>query len=181
VQYYEGASNLYGPRTLEFVSAVASDLAHRVTTADVVDLAAGPREFHGLVRRYLPARLPPSSGHDRWTGRPIFFEADQWEDAYWEMRWCGPPPGGLDWDQPLARVEREDGDGNWVTAVDPTGPVTDAGWHMGIFHLGPQEDGSGRHLYAARWYQPPLGAPGRHRFLLEANRGEPETAGRPFD
>lgn len=195
VQCYEGASNLYGPHTLEFVSAVSADLAARVAAGDPVDLPAGPREFRGLVHRYFPDQLPPGSewgsGASTVSGRRArsagavrFFEADRWEDAYWEMQWEGPPPGGLEWDRPLVRVEREDGAGRWITAVDPTGPVTDGGWHLGVFHLGDlrtRAGDSGHHLYAARWYQPPLGWPGRHRFVLEANHGWPETAGRAFD
>lgn len=181
LQCYEGASNLFGPQTLDFVSAVSVDLATRVQRAEVVDLPDGPREFRGLVRRYLPDRLSPAAAPGPVLSPAIFVEAHREEDGYWETNWSGPAPGAMAWDHPLVRVEREDGDGGWSTAHDPTGAVTDSGWHLGVFHLGEDRDLSGIHRYAARWYQPPLGRPGHHRFVLEANGRPFEVPGASFD
>jgi neutral ceramidase len=182
LQFYEGASNLYGPRTLAFVAATAAALGRRVVTAGVVDGAIDGRRFQGVIGHYLAGDERPGSGPRRLpAGSPTFAEADRWQDAYWEFTWSGGPPGSLRWDRPIVRVERELGAGRWEPAAGPTGPVDDQGWRLGVFHLGPAADAPGSHLYAARWYQPPLGAPGRHRFVLEANHGHGELAGDPFD
>ncbi|HWE57716.1 MAG TPA: neutral/alkaline non-lysosomal ceramidase N-terminal domain-containing protein [Acidimicrobiales bacterium] len=180
-QCYEGASNLYGPNTLGFVSAAAGRLAADVAAGDVIDQSMG-REFAGHVRGYLtPTGLPGSGPRRRPDGGGArFFDAERWNDAYWEFGWSGGAPGSLHWDQPLVRVERLT-PGGWVAATEETGPVDDAGYHLGVFHLGAVEGDDGRHAYAARWYQPPLGAPGQWRFVLVANHGHPELAGDPFD
>jgi neutral ceramidase len=182
-QCYEGASNLFGPQTLRFVGAAASELTGQVVRDVMVDGSAGPRTFRGTVHRYMADQLPAGSGPRRRAvnGGGTFFEADRWEDAYWEMRWQGGPPGSLRWDAPLARVERWAPAGGWEPMVDPTGEVDDAGWRMGLFHLGPDRSDPGSHLYSVRWYQPPLGAPGRYRFVLTENNGHPELAGEAFD
>jgi neutral ceramidase len=182
-QCYEGASNLFGPRTLAFVGAAAGDLAGEVAVADLVDDALSDRSFHGKVHRYLPSEHPAGSGPPRRAAASgaVCVEADRWEDSYWEFRWTGGEPGTLHWDERLVRVERLVAPGVWERMGDPTGPVDDAGWHVGVFHLGPERSRPGEHLYAARWYQPPLGQPGRYRFVLEANHGHPELAGEPFD
>ncbi len=183
-QCYEGASNLYGPRTLEFVSAAAADLAGRLSDHCMVDEGGSTRRFRGTVHRYLTEPEAPGAGPARRLDPAVFVEAEGWNDAYWEMRWSGGGPGALAWDAPLVRVERMGTDGSWSAAGDRTGPVDDGGWHVGVFHLGPDRTGRrepGRHRYAARWYQPPLGAPDRYRFVLEANHGHPEQVGQPFD
>lgn len=201
LQCYEGASNLYGPRTLEFVTLVARELAADVAAGpdQVVDRSLESRTFAGQVRRYLAEDLPPGSGPARRVlpvadGTPggsgsgavtpavgaAFVEADRWEDAYWEMRWTGGPPGSLRWDRPMLRVERME-HGSWVPVVDGGGPVDDAGWHTGVFHLGAAPGPAAGDIYAARWYQPPLGAPGSYRMVLLANHGHPELAGPAFD
>lgn len=183
LQCYEGASNLYGPRTLDFVSAVAVDLARRVAGGGVVDEAVPSRRYEGRVHRYMAEEHPPGAGPRRRVlavegAGAAFTEADRWEDGYWEMRWTGGAPGTLRWDRPIVRVERLDV-GRWLPAVDGAGAVDDSGWHMGVFHLGAAAGGGD--LYAARWYQPPLGEPGRWRFVLEANHGHPELPGPAFD
>jgi neutral ceramidase len=187
-QCYEGASNLYGPNTLRFVGSAAADLATRLLRGELVDESVSDRTFRGQVHRYMALTEGAGAGPGRQghgDGRAVFFEADRWEDAYWEWRWNGGAPGTMRWDRPMARVEHLTEDGSWVTMSDGTGPVDDRGWHVGVFHVGSFQSGGGRdtdvHTYAARWYQPPLGIPGRYRFALEANHGQPELVGEAFD
>lgn len=168
LQCYEGASTLYGPGTLRFVSAVAASLAAETAPGAQSEAALAARTFTGLLRRYLPEPASAGSGPARRLAGPAHFvEATATEDAYWEQRWTAGPAGCFDWHRPLARVERLTEDG-WERVAD------DQGWHLGVLRLG---DG----LYAARWYRPPLGAPASHRFVLEANRGHREVIGEGFD
>lgn len=95
------------------------------------------------------------------------------------MVWRDVAPGALTWHEPLVRVEAETADGRWVPAVRHDRPVDDQGWHVGITYLG--KDKASGHRYAARWYDPHLGGSRRHRFVLVANAGRPETSGQAFD
>lgn len=172
-QYYEGASVLFGPRQQAWVAGQVRKLAH--------DVAAGigsmprARTFDFGVHHYL-AR-PSGTGATRLPGTVRFVEATPKEDAYWEQTWTDVAPGDLRWHEPLVRVEVEDGS-QWRLAEYDGRPVDDQGWHLGVTYLGRKH---GQHTYVARWYAPPLGRPGLHRFLLLANGPQPEIAGPAFD
>jgi neutral ceramidase len=164
-QHYEGASTLFGPRQQEFVAACARDLAHHLAATGAVQ-DVGARQFDFSTHRYLA--IGEGVLVRRELGPVRFVEATPSEDAYWELTWTDVSPGDLVWHEPLVRVETEEGQT----------VATDQGWYVGVSYLGRKH---GRHTYAARWYAPPLGRPGRHRFVLETNGPQPETAGHPLD
>ncbi len=151
------------------VRQVASDLAGGTASEPL------RRSFEFGVHRYL-ARAGGFAA-ERVAGPVGFVEATTTEDAYWEMAWTDVAPGDLCWHEPLARVEGAR-DGAWAPATYDGRPVDDQGWRIGITYDGPQQ---GTHRYRVCWYGPPLGRPGRHRFVLLANNGRPEVAGPPFD
>lgn len=166
-QYYEGASVLFGPRQQEWVAGQARRLAD--DHASGVASAPRARSFDFGVHRYLAA--PSGVSATRLFGEVRFVEATPTEDAYWEQVWSDVAPGDLVWHEPLVVVEAER-QGTWVPVDD------DQGWHVGVTYLGRK---GGRHSYVTRWYAPPLGRPGRHRFVLLASGGQPELPGPPFD
>ncbi|BBH16038.1 neutral ceramidase [Nocardioides baekrokdamisoli] len=167
-QYYEGASTLFGPDQTRWVqaaaTAVAADLAQHGRVEDVL-----PRHFDFGIRTYVPR--PNGAPIDRRPGAAEFRESTATDDAHWRMGWSDVPPADLHWHEPLVRVEAEQPDGSWVQVAD------DQGVRMGVSHVQRRS----RHEYAVSWYQPPLGRPGRHRFVLLANAGQPEVFGPPFD
>jgi neutral ceramidase len=164
-QHYEGASTLFGPRQQEFVTGCASQLAEDLSAKGCIQ-DAGPRRFEFSVHRYL-AR-PDGSPAPRLLDAPTFVDPSPEEDAFWQLTWSDVAPGDLAWHKPIVRVEDESG----TTVAD------DQGWRLGVTYLGRKD---GRHEYAARWYSPPLGRPGKYRFVLEANAGQPGVAGALFD
>jgi neutral ceramidase len=163
-QYYEGASVLFGPEQQPWVAGQARELATDLAAAPVREPRA--RTFDFPVRRYLVAASRQPAPRE--LGPVRFVEATGSENAFWEQTWTDVAPGDLHWHEPLVRIESELG----ATVAD------DQGWHLGITYAGRRR---GRHIYRARWYAPPLGRPGRHRFVLVANAGQPEVAGPPFD
>lgn len=91
-------------------------------------------------------------------------------------------PGDLHWHEPLARVEVNDA-GSWRPARRDGQVVDDEGWDLQVTHLGGPGGEPGRgdgHRYALRWWNPTLGAPRRHRFVLAANAAQPEWASEAF-
>jgi neutral ceramidase len=172
-QHYEGASTLFGPGQQRWVAG----MARRVADDLALGLGSEPvgRSFAFSVHRYLAA--PTGSAGTRTLGTTGFVEATTTEDAFWELSWTDVSPGDLHWHEPLVRVEVER-DGTWTTAIQDDRPVDDQGWRIGVTYDGRDR---GQHRYRARWFAPPLGRPGRHRFVLLANNGQPETPGQPFD
>lgn len=172
-QYYEGASVLFGPQQQAWVAGQARKLANDVVAG--IGSVPRARSFDFGVRRFL-AR-PTGQGATRLLGAVRYVETTRTEDGYWEQVWSDVAPGDLHWHEPLVHVEVETS-GGWVRAAYDGRPVDDQGWRLGVTHLGRKH---GQHRYAARWYAPPLGRPGRHRFVLAANAGQPEIAGEAFD
>ncbi|MCZ4498846.1 MAG: hypothetical protein JWQ74_1399 [Marmoricola sp.] len=172
-QHYEGASTLFGPLQQAWVTGLARETASA--------LARGERSpglgqnFDFGVARYLARRTGQEA--DRRPGPVSFVEATTTEDAFWTMTWSDVPPGDLRWHEPLVRVQHETASG-WETAVQDGRDVDDQGWRIGVTYAGPQAD---QHLYVVRWYAPPLGRPGRYRFVLLANGPQPEVPGPAFD
>jgi neutral ceramidase len=174
-QCYEGASTLHGPNSHAFVVAVASSLASRLRSEARVEVGMEGRHFRLEAGRYFPVPSPGSESVLRSVyPDPRLVEATAAEDAYWELRWLDAPPGDLAWDSPLVAVEALDATGTWTRAVD------DQGWRIGVSHEAGPAKGSLSHCYAARWYNPPLGQPGRYRFVLLANRDRPARTSSTF-
>jgi neutral ceramidase len=180
-QCYEGASTLYGPRSLDFVGAAAARLAARLEGSDDVGELLPLRRFEFHARRYLPGRSGARVARTS-AARPAFTEATPTEDGFWQFEWFDVAPGDLAWHEPLARVEALAGQGSsWVAARDLDGAlVDDQGWRVGVVHLGADRSSGSRHRYAARWYEPTLGAPRPHRFVICANAGQAELASEAF-
>jgi neutral ceramidase len=182
-QRYEGGHTLYGPGTQPFLAAHAARLAAEVERDGLVtDLVAEPA-FDLHHRSYLPPSPSPGAGRrvERAVDGPAAFtDATATRDPVWEQRWWDVGPGGLDWSAPLVRVEMADGEtGPWLPAVTADGRVVDdGGTDVEVVLLGADGD---RHRYAARWLDPAFRAGRRHRFVLAAQNGRPETTGDPFD
>lgn len=158
-QHYEGASTLFGAQQQAFIAGCVRDLAASLSASDTVQ-EVQPRKFDFSVHRYLAT--PDGRPARRAIGATRFADATPTEDAYWELEWTDVCPGDLVWHKPLVAVESEDGR-----------PVaTDDGWRIGVTYEGMSRNA---HRYRTRWYGPLLGRPGRYRFVLRANGGQPET------
>jgi neutral ceramidase len=171
-QCYEGASTLYGPRSHQFVAAAVADLARRLVTHGAASDTVAGRQLDFHMHRYLPPATG-RVGRPEQVGRPRFVEATSREDAYWEFGWTGAGPGDLRWDRPMVRIEAL-ATGEWGAALDADGrPLDDQGWRIGVTY-------EGGHRYLARWYGPPLGPSGRHRFVVD-HAGGVVLLGTDFD
>ena len=175
-QYYEGGHNLHGPTTQSWLAAQAARLADEVAAVGTGYVAhlLPKRRFSLSVRHYLPV-----PGAEALTSRQVlapaeFHDGTKEDPGRWEFRFLDAPPGDLCWHDPLVRVEREDARLGWTIVED------DQGVNLGVVHQGKSKTNDG-HAYAARWFNPWLGAGRRHRVVVLANRGRTELASDPFD
>ncbi len=184
-QYYEGGHTLYGPNTEAFLSAQAALLATDTVGHDVVNGALAARSWSLATRRYLPVPPPTADGEriERSFLRSATFTDPTSElDGWWEQRWVDVAPAGLNWHEPLVRVEMSDDDGStWQPAVAHGRPVDDQGWALGITDLGPSDRADGAHELRVRWHDPVHRTGRKHRFVLVANNARPEVDGPGFD
>jgi neutral ceramidase len=188
-QFYEGGHTIYGPNTERFLSAqaahLAADAADRPVFLDVDDRRWDLRSRRYLVRPPAPGAPAPER---RFLGRATFADPTLRDDAVWEQCWIDVAPGGLDWHEPLVRVEASDDDGaTWAPAAHGWRVADDQGWALEVTHLGEAaasaegDHGRGAHRYRVRWHDPDHRFGRRHRFVLLANAGRPEVAGPSFD
>ncbi len=176
-QHYEGGHTLYGPNTQAFLAAQAARLAADLTRDGQVCDVATERRWDLRVHRYLPEPVPVAVER-RWVGPARFVDPTSRSDGWWEAEWVDVAPGNLEWHRPLLRVEASTGNGPWAPARYRGRPVDDQGWAVEITYL--RQDGD-RHHYRVRWHDPAFAGDRRHRFVLEANAGQPELASEPFD
>ncbi len=182
-QRYEGGHTLYGPSTQPFVAAHAARLAEETVRDGVVCDLVSDRPFDLHHHRYMPTGGGPPVERAA-DGPATFADATGTTDPVWEQRWRDVGPAGLDWHEPLVRVEMaDDPDGPWVPAVAHGRRVDDGGCDVEVVHLGTGDRGTGDrgNRYAARWWNPGFRAGRRHRVVLVRNAGRPEVAFDPFD
>src|ERR687893_30864 len=140
-QRYEGGHTLYGPATQPFVAAHAARLAGETVRDGLVNDLVPERPFDLHHHRYLPTAGGPLV--DRALDGPASFtDATATTDPVWEQRWWDVGPGGLDWHDPLVRVEMADGpDGPWQPAVAHGRRGDDGGCDVEVVHLGGDRGG----------------------------------------
>jgi len=179
-QHYEGGHTLYGPNTQAFLAAHAGRLAGEVARDGLVSDPTPVRRWDLRVHRYWPEPVP-TAVERRWGGPAHFVDPTVRDDGWWEAEWIDVAPGNLDWHAPLVRVEASEGqgtDGGWRTATYRGRAVDDQGWAIEVSYV--RQDGD-EHHYRVRWHDPAFAGGRRHRFVLEANGGQPELASEPFD
>jgi neutral ceramidase len=153
-QFYEGGHTLYGPGTVRFLGAVASDLAARLARGVDLHEALPGRHFSLAVSRYLPGSAGPSARSAgpgevavrRSLGVPSWGRAGI-EDCL-EWSWLDAAPGDLRWHEPMAALLRPDGS-----------VVTDQHGDLEIEYLRGRRAGAGAgagasagHRYVVRWF-----------------------------
>jgi neutral ceramidase len=181
-QYYEGGHTLYGPRSQEFVAAQVARLARDASGRPVFADVRPERRWNVGAKRFLPARPSGGAPERRFDRVARFTDPTARHDGHWAQTWVDVEPGGLDWHEPLVRVESSDDDGaTWEPAVERGRRIDDQGWALSISHLGSLGDDSAGHRYEVRWHDPLMRVGRRHRFVLLENAGRPEVAGQPFD
>ena len=176
-QHYEGGHTLYGPNTQAFLAAHLARLARDLAGAGRVSDVARERRWVLRVHRYLPERVPVDVDR-HWVGPAHFVDPTPRSDGWWEAEWVDVAPGNLEWHRPLVRVEASTADGPWAPARSRGRPVDDQGWAVEITYVRREGD---HHHYRMRWHDPAFAGDRRHRFVLEANAGQPELASEPFD
>lgn len=180
LQHYEGGHTLYGPTTAAWVAAHSAALAGAMAGRGEArePRRSVTRSFDLRAKRYMP--LPTGERVERRRlASPRFVDPTATTDGYWQFEWQDVAPGDLEWNKPLVRVEAQEADGGWATASRKGQHVDDGGWHVEV-SLGDSPPRSPTHAYAARWFNPALGPERAHRFVLAANRRQPELASEPF-
>ncbi|MCB0975894.1 MAG: neutral/alkaline non-lysosomal ceramidase N-terminal domain-containing protein [Acidimicrobiales bacterium] len=180
-QFYEGGHTLYGPNTQRFLAAHARRVAEVTLGAGMFCDVGDERTWNLAARRYYARPTGSPAPQRRFEGRARFTDPTARIDGYWEQTWIDVEPAGLDWHEPLVRVEASDDDGeSWHPAVHDDGTrADDQTWVLEVDRIASGDPG--RHRYRVRWYEPVHRAGRRHRFVLLPNNGRPHLEGPPFD
>jgi neutral ceramidase len=170
-QHYEGASTLFGPASGPLLAERAATLVAAMAAPARPEVPEAWRFRSGFERRLMPDdSAPPSLARE---ARQVSVRCEEARPTA-RFVWSDLPPGAIELDAPLVRIDIEDGQRRWGPHAETGIPVDDRGLDVEIRLLA---DGG---LWQATWYAlAPL--PGRAlRFAIAPRKGLPELASASF-
>ena len=163
-QYYEGGSNLYGPRTGQFLGEHLFQMSEELARNKPVP-AIYPRSSFNLRHiSYLQEDMAPG-GRRKTGGGPTFIQMDPDQENYWSYIWFDVPPARIQLHRPLIEIEVQDATGRWTLLTRNQRPENDSQYNIALRFLA--EDYEKRMgVYEVRWYNPPAGKGKKYRFRI---------------
>lgn len=160
-QFYEGGHTLYGPHTLDFLTAQSARLSADLwRTGQVAELPARA-DFNLLRHDYWPTAARDHSWARQWRQSARFHEAKDEQGPYWAWRFHGEPPGALALHRTLLRVTRTE---------DRALVIDDESGDLALRLIDQDQQGAD---YEVRWYHPPPAPPGHFQLRILAGEHAP--------
>ncbi|PKL40412.1 MAG: hypothetical protein CVV44_02080 [Spirochaetae bacterium HGW-Spirochaetae-1] len=166
LQYYEGASNLYGPDTGLFIAVHAGRLA-----VEMAEKGSGSHIPPSLRLKlysgsYYPRAVPPR-GQRKAVLEPVRCARPEGKESYFRFRWRDAAPGMINLSETLVRVEVKGKKDTWSTHVVEGIAVDSQGMDLSVV-LVRNYSLRAMAVYEARWLSP--AGDGLYRFAI-APRG----------
>ena len=142
-QYYEGGHTLYGPHTVDFLSAQSARLSNDLFQQGNQNQHPGQATFVLRSHRYWPEPPPERTWSRQWQGEARYMTGDATHEPYWRWRFRGEPAAALPLHLPLMAVVDEAS--GKVLVDDDSGDLQ---------LLLVEDQGMDGALYEVRWYTP---------------------------
>jgi neutral ceramidase len=180
LQYYEGASNAFGPNTAKFIKLhmghMVEALAEGKTGAElpekwVIKLRA---------RNFYPKKRVPK-GNRYIHKHPVYYQAKKRGEPFWSFQWYDVPSNLIDFHRPLVCIEVLDIDSEvkWKPLCIDGQIVDDSGSDIYIRYL-KKRTKKNMELYETRWYNPPKDDGSYYRFVIKSREGQGKLCSLPF-
>ncbi|MFT0140990.1 neutral/alkaline non-lysosomal ceramidase N-terminal domain-containing protein, partial [Alcanivoracaceae bacterium MT1] len=142
-QYYEGGHTLYGPHTVDFLSAQSARLSHDLFEQGDLDQHPKQATFKLRSHQYWPEAPVQGTWSRQWRGEAEYVSGDMVREPYWRWRFHGEPVATMPLHHPLLMI---------VNKTDGRTLLDDNSGDLQLLLLEDQgEDGV---LYEVRWYTP---------------------------
>jgi neutral ceramidase len=175
MQYYEGASTLYGPASGPVIAARLSYLVTQMAALTTPPALPSQWIFRpGLKVQAFPEVLSMQGGRE--AQRVILERRTMPPSA--SFVWQDLSPGTISLDAPLVHLETQSRDGRWVPLFIDALPVDDRGLHIEIRYLG-EAPRAGAGVWQAIWY-PQAPVSGALRFVIAPRGTLPPLYSEPF-
>ncbi|WP_421706013.1 neutral/alkaline non-lysosomal ceramidase N-terminal domain-containing protein [Alloalcanivorax xenomutans] len=142
-QYYEGGHTLYGPHTVDFLSAQSARLSNDLFQQGNQNQHPGQATFVLRSHRYWPEPPPERTWSRQWQGEARYMTGDATHEPYWRWRFRGEPAAALPLHLPLMAVVDEAS--GKVLVDDDSGDLQ---------LLLVEDQGVDGALYEVRWHTP---------------------------
>ncbi|MCK4764659.1 MAG: neutral/alkaline non-lysosomal ceramidase N-terminal domain-containing protein [Candidatus Aminicenantes bacterium] len=173
LQYYEGASNVYGPNTGQFIKLHLGELVKYLAGEGTVIPFRFEPEFKLKVRNCYPEKITPHCDAERAVyEKPRYHPRTKRKEAYWSFKWYDVLPYFIDLHEPLVGIQVLDHRDEWVSLTIDGIKVDDSGSDISIRFYKNRVTKKKMGLYEARWYNPPREEVKVYRFVIEPRRGE---------
>jgi neutral ceramidase len=179
MQYYEGASMVFGPKEGSWISDQVTSMIAEMSSGTTHVLSPAVWSFTtGIVWGHFPPKERMKGS--RRAGAVILGAGSQ--ESIVEFTWHDVGPSEIDLDRPLVRLEQADQTGSWAPLVDHDGvAVDDQGIRLEVRML-PSEllsFDSGRD-WRTTWYSAGECSNSPLRFVIASRSGKPELTSPSF-
>ena len=178
MQYYEGASNYYGPYTGNFLKAHFGKMVENLALSGTDTDLPGKWDFNVRVRDFYPEKLEPV-GQREIKEKPVYNKAKNREEPFWSFSWYDVPPRLIDFHSSLVSIEVSSDNRSWEPLVIKGEPVDDSGCDISIHFLDKISDKK-MGLYEARWHNPVHQGRKFCRFAVQPRNAEGVFYSPPF-
>jgi neutral ceramidase len=153
LQYYEGASNLYGPNTGDFFSAelgrLAADMSKNESRSEFINTS----DFKMDIKSFYPDDIVPAGPRSSYRDLEYHKNKNQYDEPYWSFIYYDVPPCLINLHDDLVEIETSADGTNWEPLIINNIKIDDNGYDIAIIFLDRISD-SGMGLYEIRWYNP---------------------------
>jgi len=181
LQYYEGASNLYGPNTGKYIKFqlghMVEELAANGTRTELPE-EGWIFKLRAAKKSFYPPKIIPK-GKRKIKEDPVYHPGKYRDEASWSFKWYDVPPYSINFHQPLVSIEVSSDNKAWESLIIDGEPVDDNGSNISI-HCLKKNAKKNMGLYQTRWYNPPRGNGKFYRFVIQPRKGQKIFYSDPF-
>ncbi|MCX8124203.1 MAG: neutral/alkaline non-lysosomal ceramidase N-terminal domain-containing protein [Spirochaetes bacterium] len=178
MQHYEGGHTLYGPNTQPYLALQYAELTKSMNTyiGDSNWIKNYSLKSNSFMKKYpMPAVCKRKA-----VTQPQYIVNPGVDESYVLFRWEDIPPDRLEFHKPLVTIEYSSEMDNKFMIFTQNGiPVDDTGYDIAVIFTGSITK-EGMAIYETRWYNPPLNARYRFRFVIQPRENINTLVSEPF-
>jgi len=172
-QFYEGASNIYGPNTGEFTIHCFKEMVSKMKNHQKGHHPSKWNFTVSVSNHFFPEKQKITQGKRHISAEP------QWDDNSAYIDWQDYIPGNIEFDRPLVKVQVQQSEQIWEDLYLDDLPISDQGIRVAIRYLGNSKK-KGMGTWRAVWWTHGHQLNGTYRFVILPRGGYTELTSQSF-